>query len=224
MLESADAMKLEEYNFLRAELNENRKYIFERPLLIIGATLAAAISLSAAARLGLLPFVFLMVLLFNLWFTFNRMESSSRIIAYLQLVHEGRSEYKWIGWENALRVYRTWVVENKNTMRTLLRPDPPIPQYHHMAYYAPIFYFHLALGFAVTTTLLATATAGQHLYLGPLTIPDDKLLALNWIGLCLFATSFLFFRPKKVRHAIEFRRQIWQRALEPAKQGASSSS
>jgi hypothetical protein len=40
--------RIEEYRFLRQGLEANRKYIFERPLLIIGGTLAAAASLSAS--------------------------------------------------------------------------------------------------------------------------------------------------------------------------------
>jgi len=85
----------QEYSFLREELDMNRRFVFERPLLIVGAALAAAVPLADKRAFFLLPLPFLAVLLFNLWFTINRLQSSARIIGYIQLVHEG--EKNWIG-------------------------------------------------------------------------------------------------------------------------------
>jgi hypothetical protein len=110
----------EEYKFLRQEHENNRKFIFERPLLIVGATFASAITINDKSLLLLLPLPFLALLYFNIWFTHNRMESSARIVSYLQIVHEGVSKYKWIGWENAVRLYRKWIYvsrKNKNELQ-----------------------------------------------------------------------------------------------------------
>jgi hypothetical protein len=103
-----DPVRIEEYKVLRQELEMNRKFVFERPLLVVGATLAGALS----PRIGLLTIPFLGVLLFNLWFTYNRLWSSARIVAYIQLVHEGISkEFEWIGWERALMKFRSTAFE-----------------------------------------------------------------------------------------------------------------
>jgi hypothetical protein len=44
------------------------------------------------------------LLVFNFWFTINRLGSAARIVAYIQVVLEaGRP---WRGWETSLRSYR----------------------------------------------------------------------------------------------------------------------
>ena len=102
---------IEEYKSLRDELRINRGFVFERPILILGA---AATFAAASARsenffaIALLPIPFLLALWFNLWFTVNRLMSNSRIIAYIYLFLEVNSELKdkWKGWENALVAWR----------------------------------------------------------------------------------------------------------------------
>ena len=109
-----DDTKIEEYKSLRQEHENNRKFIFERPLLIVGATFASAMTVADKGFLVLLPIPFLALLLFNLWFTHNRAESSARIVSYLQLVHEGVCPVNWIGWENSVRLYRQWIYKTAN--------------------------------------------------------------------------------------------------------------
>jgi hypothetical protein len=58
-------IKSEEYKFLRQEHENNRKFIFERPLLIIGVTFASAITISDKNLLVLLPIPFLALLYLN---------------------------------------------------------------------------------------------------------------------------------------------------------------
>ena len=71
----------QEYDTLRKELSESKKYVFERPLVIVGVGLGLLTTQTvtygvvlAASLSGLL--------LFNLWFTVNRLMSVARIVAY----------------------------------------------------------------------------------------------------------------------------------------------
>lgn len=203
-------LRLEEYKFLRQELEMNRRFVFERPLLIVGATLAAALSLSEEGPLGLLLIPFLGVLTFNLWFTFNRLQSSSRIVAYIQLVHEGQRELAWIGWENALRVFRQWCFEVNTGAR-----EPPVfneepRQYDAMGYYGPIYFFHLFLGVVVTVLMVAQSEALQRLVGGTHEPIDPISLGASILFLVVFCLAFLRFRPSKVRHRIEWYRDVWK--------------
>jgi hypothetical protein len=106
----------EEYNFLRTELETNKKFVFERPLLIIGTGMAALGTLYDVKAILLGPIPFLTILYFNLWFTENRLKSSARIVAYLQLVHETK-QLVTPGWESALRAYRRTNVEEATELR-----------------------------------------------------------------------------------------------------------
>lgn len=143
-------LMVEEYRFLRQEHETNRKFVFERPLLIVTAALAAALGLSEKGTLGLLPIPFLSVLAFNLWFTFNRLESSARIVAYIQLFHEGDlRRLPWIGWENALRQYRRWVSRLGSDRLKEPQLNDETRQFGSMAFYGPIFFFHVSLGISV---------------------------------------------------------------------------
>lgn len=205
--------ELEEYRFLRQELDMNRKYVFERPLLIVGATLAGAISLTEKGRLGMLPLPFLGVLLFNLWFTFNRLQSSARIVAYIQLVHESGSKLKSVGWENALRKYREWIVTKSKEIEEIIRKGKDIRQYDSMAYYPPIYYFHLLIGLIVTLVLINQSEALGKLITGEAPKTDLFWIGVNCLFLVAYSLAFVWFRPGKVKHSIEIKRRIWEEVL-----------
>ena len=97
----------DEYNGLRLELAENKKYVFERPLITISAGFAA-FAIVGKDYWWFIPPVIIFLLLFSLKFTINRMESSARIVAYIQLFLE--REGAPFGWERFLRLYR--IVDN----------------------------------------------------------------------------------------------------------------
>ena len=63
-----------EYETLRAELLDGKKYVFERPILIITAALASVQLLEKGQAIYLTPIV-IWLLSFNLWFTVNRIGS-----------------------------------------------------------------------------------------------------------------------------------------------------
>jgi hypothetical protein len=75
-----------EYTSLREELLQYRRYIFERPLLIVGAGIALS---RADTSLVVMPPLVAVLLTFNFWFTVNRLRSSARIVAYIQSALEG---------------------------------------------------------------------------------------------------------------------------------------
>jgi hypothetical protein len=62
----------EEYKTLRDEHAANRKFIFERPIVIVGV-FGFALRLSNPEYPEALTIALLIALLFNLWFTFNRL-------------------------------------------------------------------------------------------------------------------------------------------------------
>jgi hypothetical protein len=200
-------VKSDEYRFLRQEHEANRKLVFERPLLIVAATLAAAFSTAERGSLGLsLPF--LSLLAFNLWFTHNRLESSARIVAYLQLIHEGEAKFPWLGWERSLRHYRKWLFK----VRSGEAQQPAagdIPQFDSMAFYGPIFYFHLLLGVVVTAVLLARSEALARVVAGTQGGADVASLIGLGGALALFGAAVYRFRPRPVRHMVEKKRQVW---------------
>ena len=113
-----------EYETLRFELNDNKKYVFERPLLIITAALVAFEYVSKTAFIMLLPDIIIYLLLFNLKFTSNRLNSNARIVSYLRLAIEARDPANY-RWETFLSEYRV------DTQKKGLK------------FYPTIYYFHI---------------------------------------------------------------------------------
>jgi hypothetical protein len=116
-------IKTEEYRYLKEETNNNRGYIFERPLLIMGIVAAAFQYISQNQSITgkleipnlLIPSFLIFVLYYNLTSTKGKLIVNYRIAAYIQLFHEGFLEPYWIGWENSMRYYRKLVnVKMKN--------------------------------------------------------------------------------------------------------------
>lgn len=113
-----------EYNSLRAELNENKKYIFERPLLIITAAFVFFQYMSDSPFILLFPCIIFYLLLFNLEFTSNRLNSSARIVSYIRLKIE-TADPKNYRWETFLSEYRKVSAEKS------------------LRYYPIIYWFHI---------------------------------------------------------------------------------
>ena len=64
----ADGVRESEYEFLRGELDTNKRFIFERPLLIVGTGLALAAAFGDASAFELASIPLLALLIFNLGF------------------------------------------------------------------------------------------------------------------------------------------------------------
>ena len=203
MIENGRVTPAQEYNTLRDELNQSKKYVFERPLIIVGA--GAALLTSEGLKYGsALPTLLIGLLFFNLWFTVNRLKSASRIIAYIQVVLE--SDTLWKGWETSLRLYRMWTKNNpkfeKVVERELNRKAVP----DAMMYYPPIFQIHIAL---VVVCLIAG-------FLLMIKQPDTINISANVIMVLLTGLYVRYCwkcKPSRMKSLIEQNIVIWEYAL-----------
>jgi hypothetical protein len=198
-------MRSAEYAALRDELQQNKQYVFERPLLIITAAGVASVQLSGQPSAVLLPLLLVVLLLVNLWFTVNRLRSSARIAAYIGVVLESVTENRWIGWERSLRIQRKWMKTLSPEERTeILEPhieSSAIPD--AMMFYPAIYWLHIA------TVLIALAVSGLSVVYSP-----------NLLQIFIFSISLLVggvfagycigpHHPRKMRSLIEVQRATW---------------
>jgi len=193
----------EEYKSLREELLQAKKYVFERPLLIAAMATAGSRGLDPGFQMLLLVLA-AALLLFNFWFTFNRVSSGARIVAYIQLELEERSHGRWVGWETCLREYRRWLKNDTAKRRAEVdaefdagaAPDA-------LMYYPPIYYLHVGL-MAIAVGLAVTLSVHHR---SPFSV-IGVLLVLSLAG--FFSTSLLRYAPYKMRALIERNRVIWK--------------
>ena len=187
-----------EYETLRAELLDGKKYVFERPILIITAALASVQLVEKDHAIYLAPIV-VWLLAFNLWFTVNRMGSIARIVAYTQLILEDKAS-PWFGWETSLRKYRKWLKSNKLKVQSV-----PITQeavYDSLGYYPVIFSVHVATNWLIAILSIVYAFIA----------PSRR----GWVVAATVAVSVVVFtvyaiksRPREIRPQIEQNRKIW---------------
>jgi hypothetical protein len=158
--------------------------------------------------------LFLGLMFFNLWFTANRLRSSARIAAYLQLVHEPDPKLPWVGWETALLRYRA-VTHNEekhgavcSTEATAGEKGPGPTQTNNAAFYEPILWFHLLAGIAIAVMLILAARP----------IPgsmSNVTTGLSAVSTALFAVMSLWaFGAKDIRQRIAVERDTWRRVFE----------
>ena len=193
-----------EYNFLRKELETNKKFVFERPLLIIGIGMAVLGTMYDVKVIFLAPIPFLALLYFNLWFTENRLKSSARIVAYLQLVHETK-ELITSGWESSLREYRK-TKDSKDAEPKAEGYD----DYDDLKFYSPIFHFHVWLGVFVAASMNFGALVSNWKSLNGLLI---SLFMVNIASIIAYAVASFKFQPKEFHSEIERARLRWSKTL-----------
>ena len=164
-----------EYETLRSELLEGKKYVFERPILIITAALAS-IQLLDNEQIIYLPPVVIWLLSFNLWFSVNRMGSIARIAAYIQLVLENEQS-TWYGWETSLRKYRKWLKEKNLNVKKIKINDDSV--YDSLGYFPVIFHVHLFANWL--SALLSIIYAGYE----P-SATTCGIAAISMLSVCVF--------------------------------------
>ncbi len=200
---------MHEHDALRSELLQNRKYVFERPLLIITAAAVAAGQLSGKPSVLFLPFLLIVVLIINLWFTVNRLKSTARIAAYIDAVLEG-APYAWIGWEKSLREHRMWMkkhgLEDRRKLLSKHTEKDAVPD--AMTYYRPLLLLHVVT--------VVVALAASLLALGTLTqIPQLVSFAATLGAAIVLACCCLGpYRPSRMRDLIEIQRATWISVLD----------
>lgn len=186
-----------EYQTLRSELLESRKWVFERPLLI-GTLCIAAFNYIQKPFSAYIPMIIIALLLFNLWFTVNRLRSIARIVAYIQVVLENNNIGSWIGWESFLRNYRKFTKTlSKHDLEKLINDKiehNAVPD--AMMYYPPIFNFHcfiVVLAMFLSSYLLFENTSEN-------TITSFALTAGFFV---IYYVNAYYYRPKKMKSLIE---------------------
>jgi len=194
----------QEYQTLRQELSESKRYVFERPLLIATAGIAA-LGATKGGYVAAVPLFMMVFLLFNFRFTVNRLHSAARIVAYIQLELEERAFGAWKGWETCLREYRKWLNTPDATAIVDAELDrAAVPD--ALMYYPPIFILHLGIASVgiVSSVILAVRDANW----ATLVCGAGTLLLAAW-----FFTSAYVYRPTSMRAAIERNRVVWTHVL-----------
>jgi hypothetical protein len=196
---------IQEYQTLRQELLESKRYVFERPLLIATAGLASLGAVKGGYVAAIVPPFMSIVLLFNFWFTVNRLHSAARIIAYIQLELEERNFGPWKGWETCLREYRKWLKDQNAEALVDSKVDKEaVPD--ALMYYPAIYLLHLGIASlaAISSSVLAILDRNW------LTI---SCLAASLLLTIWFLKSALDHQPRLMRTRIERNRVIWEYVL-----------
>jgi hypothetical protein len=219
-----EGIRVEEYKYLQQEHQKNKGYIFERPVLIISIITFAAqfliqyhnpanvsVNLSEHGQdilaspimrpIMILALVF--ILIFNLAFISTRIKSDSRLVAYIQLFHEGDLVPYWLGWETSLRFYRKWRKDNSNNLKEKLEDKIDSSLYHLGWFYPSIYFFHalFILGLLFLSLSLFAEISHIHQY----------FYVLFSIGLCIviiFSQSNPW-KPSRHYNLLDVERAIW---------------
>lgn len=204
-------IRRDEYRFLRGELDTNKKFVFERPLLIMGVGVGISAGLNSGDAIYFAPILILAVLYFNLWFTDNRLRSNARIIAYLQLVHES-AEFVSPGWELALEKYREETYKRKPQNAPPHSEDSP-PQDDPLKFYPPIFYFHVLVGGCTAAAMAFSGLFFRGLNTGE---PSSSLIVvvLNVSCIIIFVVACFRIGSSDLRSGVANSREVWKAALE----------
>lgn len=207
--------KIEEYKALREELRESKRYVFERPLLAVAAIFAAA-QFADKHQIALLPAIAISILTFNFWFTVNRLRSSTRIVAYIQVVLEDRNVKDFIGWENFLRHQRLWMKLNQKRLSEIFREkirEDAIPD--ALFYYPAIFKFHVLM-------VLASCAASIALLVKSKDLISIMSMIVAFSVAAYFFVSCMKSRPSKMKRLIEEYRVIVIEVLKYIRQSGET--
>lgn len=212
-MDDIQKIKIEEYRSLLEEHRRDRSYIFERPLLILGIIAVAMRYFyeSDAELLVLLGLITIVIFCFNLWFTVNRLQSDARIVAYIQLVHEGDYRDRWFGWENALREYRILMGNDAKSgeLDSLImdiqneKSGPASSQF-----YKVIWVLHLSLVIFICAASLLSLLPLENLL--------DQMEACGILAAAILFLVYAFgpLRPARLKNRIELERKIWESVFE----------
>jgi len=191
-----------EYATLREELLQAKRYVFERPLVIVALGVGGLTTLKTE-YMGALALLLAGLILFNFWFTVNRLMSAARIIAYIQLALEERKSEPWVGWESSLRYYRKWLKRDPSGTKAIVDQEmdgDAVPD--AMLHYPPIYQLHIAL-MAVVGVGAAALTV-----LTPSMVNIVSMVGI--VGLiAIFGRDCRKYRPSIISALIERNRVIW---------------
>ena len=203
----------QEYEALRTELQESRSYVFERPLIILGAVAGIAAfgaeKMKGGEYMALLPPLITALMIYNLWSTAWRQSTSSRIVAYIQVALEEQArdaDPQWWGWETCLREYRN---DHEGDVETCVRakmkkacarPDP-------LMYWEVLWFLHIVIVFVALVVSIALPFFHGCVWPDLLGLGVNPLLAAGFGYVCHQN------RPKKIGFQIECERKVWKEIL-----------
>ena len=210
-MSNGNVCKQDEYKTLREELLQARKYVFERPLLIIAIGIGG-LKVLEGSYVAALPPIVAGLLVFNFGFTATRLMSAARIVAYIQLELEEGKHGPWIGWESCLRWYRIWIKKDPDKKIAAIDDETDkdaIPD--ALMYYSPLYRLHIALICLTVISSIAILVFSESLV--------AWLVNLACFGLTLFFARKCYrytkaFHPDAMKALIERERVIWHYALE----------
>ena len=154
-----------------------------------------------------------------MWFSVNRLQSSNRIVAYIQLFHEADRKYSWVGWENALRLHRIWLKRCPGGLAEVRGGYSEIKQYDNLSFYKPIFILHIAMVVVVAALMSFVAWVSEPIDTPLGTLPSLLVPSINVLlalGFCLWSTRY---RASRLQQGIERNRMIWRAVFEAKEQG-----
>jgi hypothetical protein len=191
-----------EYTTLRGEFDQSRKYVFERPLLIVGVGITLMTTKTEPVTAVVLPALMTGLLLFNFWFTVNRLISSARVVAYILLVLEPGAPLPWAGWETSLRKYRVWRTTTPNAQGIIdeRMKDRDVPD--SLMYYGPIFWLHGAL------VVFSAIIAVRFTYEDPKPV-NIIAVCVTMIAVVAFTIYAIRWPPSRMQTMIERNVIIW---------------
>ena len=197
----------DEYNALRDELLQSKKYVFERPLLIITVALGS-LNFIEKAYIVYLPPIAIGLLMFNLWVTVNRMKSMARIVAYIQLELEEKCWRPWLGWETCLRYYRKWIKKHQKNQKELIaqRLDQNLAP-DAIGYYHTIFIMHVTIVFILFIGSLLSVVLKPSWY-------TSLFFVFTIIAVAVFTYFSWCWRPQKCLTLLEEERIRWNYIFE----------
>lgn len=201
-----DDIRLEEYSSLLEEHRKNRSYIFERPIIILGIIAVASQYFFESIIGQFVAASLIFVLCFNLWFIGHRIRSDARIVAYIQLVHEGELRSKYFGWENALRQYRIWIKNHKSNgdlEKLRLKYFDSEATQDRIVFYPAIWLLHCVIVFFI---LFVTLTE----WFSSTTVMTSVGMSVIIVTIIIFLIyAFGSFNPKLLKDSIELERATW---------------
>ena len=199
-------IRLEEYSSLLEEHRKNRSYIFERPIIILGIIAVASQYFFESIIGQFVAAILIFVLCFNLWFIGHRIRSDARIVAYIQLVHEGELRSKYFGWENALRQYRIWIKNHKtdgDLEKLRLKYFDSEATQDRIVFYPAIWLLHCVIVFFI---LFVTLTE----WFSSTTVMTSIGMSVIIAAIIIFLIyAFGSFNPKLLKDSIELERATW---------------
>jgi len=222
-------LRIAEYSTLREELLQNKRYVFERPLVIVAAVGFAVGPFKDNPWVFFLPSFLISILIVNLWFTVNRLLSTARIASYIDAVVEPNSSFRWIGWEKAIALHREWTKSQRRERTTRERlhrlicgettTDNLASKPDTMATYQVVLYLHaVPIAFAAFASCLLCCYSDQvEPVKDPASLSAIATLAFAATLIALFIFIWLVsthWKLKNMANLVAKQHAVWEEVLK----------